>query len=172
MAEAIFEEGTDFRTLIQNEESQQGLKESLKLVQEVCHGLAAQAGWWDDTDEQKQAADLLIKHHEEPGHLSPQVVDLLRGIAEKPRDMNTQLLLIHSEISEAMEGVRKNLMDDKLPHRKMVEVELADAIVRILDMAGGHGLDVAGALVEKVIFNISRADHQPENRAKADGKKF
>ena len=70
-----------------------------------------------------------------------------------------------------MEGVRKGIMDDHLPHRKMEEVEHADAIIRIFDYAGGHGLDVGGALVEKLKYNISRADHQVENRAKEGGKK-
>ncbi|XUM19805.1 hypothetical protein ACRAVF_19255 [Bradyrhizobium oligotrophicum S58] len=38
-------------------------------------------------------------------------------------------MLIVSEIAEAMEGERKSLMDDHLPHRKMVEVELADTLI-------------------------------------------
>lgn len=88
------------------------------------------------------------------------------------RNKGELLCLVHSEISEAMEGVRKNLMDDKLPHRQMVEVELADAVIRILDFAGGFGLDIGGAMVEKLEFNKSRADHKPENRRKEDGKKF
>ena len=45
--------------------------------------------------------------------------------------------LISTEIAEATEGERKNLMDDHLPHRKMGEVELADALIRVLDL-GGH----------------------------------
>jgi hypothetical protein len=48
-----------------------------------------------------------------------------------PGTVPTKLCLIHSEISEAMEGHRKNLMDDKIPTRKAIEVELADAIIRI-----------------------------------------
>jgi NTP pyrophosphatase (non-canonical NTP hydrolase) len=84
----------------------------------------------------------------------------------------TKLCLIHSEISEAMEGHRKNLMDDKLPHRKMIEVELADAVIRIFDLAGALGLNVTEAALEKMEYNKTRADHKPENRAKSNGKKY
>lgn len=49
------------------------------------------------------------------------------------------LALIVSEISECLEGERKNSMDDKLPRRRMAEVELADAKIRILDYAAGFG---------------------------------
>lgn len=49
------------------------------------------------------------------------------------------LQLVSTEIAEATEGERKNLMDDKLPHRRMGEVELADAVIRLLDMAGRYG---------------------------------
>lgn len=49
------------------------------------------------------------------------------------------LQLVSTEIAEATEGERKNLMDDHLPTRKMGEVELADALIRILDVAGRYG---------------------------------
>jgi len=52
------------------------------------------------------------------------------------RNKGELLMLIVSEIAEAMEGERKNLQDDKLPHRRMAEVELADALIRIFDYAG------------------------------------
>jgi NTP pyrophosphatase (non-canonical NTP hydrolase) len=88
------------------------------------------------------------------------------------RNRGEQLMLIVSEIAEAMEGERKNLMDDKLPHRPMAEVELADALIRILDYAAGHGYDLGGAYVEKMKYNAVRADHSDEERKKANGKKF
>lgn len=88
------------------------------------------------------------------------------------RNVPEMLCLVHSEISEAMEGFRKSLPDDKLPHRKMIEVELADAIIRILDLAGFLGLDVGGAIHEKRAYNATRADHKIENRCKAGGKAF
>lgn len=88
------------------------------------------------------------------------------------RNKGELLCLIHSEISEAMEGERKDLMDDKLPHRKMAEVELADAIIRILDYSAAFGYDIHGAIDEKLAFNITREDHKHEARLIAGGKQF
>ena len=62
------------------------------------------------------------------------------------------LLLIHSEISEACEAHRKGLADDKLPHRDGLEVELADAIIRILDLAGAVDYDI-GTVKNQVTKN-------------------
>ena len=58
-----------------------------------------------------------------------------------------------------MEGHRKNLMDDKLPHRLAIEVELADAVIRIADLGGALGLNLGMAIAEKMAFNASRVDH-------------
>lgn len=52
------------------------------------------------------------------------------------RDFGEMYMLIVSEFAEAMEGLRKNLNDDKIPTRPMVEVELADAVIRMLDIVG------------------------------------
>ena len=88
------------------------------------------------------------------------------------RNKGELLALIHSEISEALEGERKDLMDDKLPHRKMAEVELVDALIRILDYAAGFGYDLQGAFDEKMAFNAKREDHKHEARRIAGGKQF
>jgi NTP pyrophosphatase (non-canonical NTP hydrolase) len=88
------------------------------------------------------------------------------------RNKGELLMLIVSEIAEAMEGERKGLMDDKLPHRLMAEVELADALIRIFDYAGAFGYDLDGAVAEKRQYNATRADHKPAARLAPGGKKW
>jgi len=88
------------------------------------------------------------------------------------RNKGELLALIHSEISEVLEGVRKDMPDEKLPHRKAEEVELVDALIRIFDYAGAFGLDISGAMIEKNEYNAKRADHTYEHREGKHGKKF
>lgn len=88
------------------------------------------------------------------------------------RNHGEQFMLMVSEIAEAMEGDRKSLMDDHLPHRRMVEVELADALIRIFDFAGENNLDLEGALHEKLLYNVRRHDHTHEARLAEGGKKW
>ncbi|MEN6540856.1 MAG: hypothetical protein ABFC67_14710 [Mizugakiibacter sp.] len=116
------------------------------VLTEICHGAAVLAGWWNSDDPNTSMSN--------------------------PLHFSNKLALIHSEVSEALEGDRKKLMDDKLPHRQMREVELADAVIRIFDLAGGYGLDIGGAIAEKLQFNASRADHKPENRRAEGGKTY
>lgn len=120
--------------------------QGIAALQSACHQAAAQRGWWSD-------------YHEMP---------------EKFRKyyIGTKITLIHSEISEVMEGQRCNKMDDHISHRPAVEVEIADAIIRMLDMAGALGLDVEGAIVDKMAYNAKRADHDVANREAAGGKSF
>lgn len=67
-----------------------------------------------------------------------------------------RIALMHSELSEGLEGHRKDLKDDHLPHRPSFEVELADALIRILDAAGHYKIDILGAVEEKLAYNRSR----------------
>jgi NTP pyrophosphatase (non-canonical NTP hydrolase) len=113
------------------------------ILTRTCHEAALASGWWTD----------------ENGNL-------------KPYNTAEQLMLIVSEISEAMEGDRKGAMDQHLPHRSALEVEIADAIIRAFNLAGRKGLDLGGAISEKLQYNAQRADHKPANRAKPGGKKF
>lgn len=125
----------------------------LNLLSAFVHELNVRAGWWTDV---RTGESLLGK--DEHGR--------------DRRNVPEMLCLIHSEVSEAMEGYRKKLPDDHLPHRSMFEVELADTLIRIFDLAGGHKLDLAGAVREKLIYNQHRQDHKLETRQQGEGKVF
>ena len=128
---------------------------------DACHGAAKNAGWWIH---QATGTDLIaLINHSPAGSLWDRLGKAL--VAEK-------LCLSHSELSEAMEGHRQGLTDDKLPHRSMLEVELADSVIRIADLAGALNLDLGGAIAEKMAYNATRADHKPEARAAAGGKAY
>jgi len=81
-------------------------------------------------------------------------------------------MLMVSEIAEAMEGHRKDLMDSHIPTRKQVEVELADLLIRVFHYAGRTGLDLGGALNEKMEYNVWREDHTEKARNAPGGKKY
>ena len=120
-----------------------------------CHKASVEAGWWKDIT---TGADF--------------AAEVRNGTSLGKALVAEKLCLIHSEISEAMEGHRKGLSDDKLPHRLQIEVELADAVIRIADLAGALGLDLGGAIAEKIRFNAQRPDHKPENRTTIGGKAY
>lgn len=55
-----------------------------------------------------------------------------------------KIQLIVTEVAEATEGARRDLMDTHLPDRKMEEVEYADALIRTLDLGGKFNLIFRG----------------------------
>lgn len=120
------------------------LKTDINDLVQLCYARAYNAGWHTDL---------------KTGEL-------------KDRNRAEMLMLMVSEIAEAMEGERKSLMDTHLTHRPMPEVELADLVIRACDYAGRWGYDLGGAILEKLDYNLNRADHKIANRIKENGKKF
>lgn len=122
------------------------ITDSLAYLQATIYKGNVEAGWWKNikTGEPFETGDVTL--------------------------ILSKLALVHSEVSEAVEGVRKGLNDDHLTHRPMAEVELADAIIRAFDLAGHEGWNLAGAIIEKLYYNANRADHKIENRLKEGGK--
>jgi NTP pyrophosphatase (non-canonical NTP hydrolase) len=88
------------------------------------------------------------------------------------RNVGELLMLVTSELGEALEGHRKGIADAHLPERPSFEVEIADAVIRLFDMAGGLGLDLAGAFEAKLAYNATRHDHTNAARLAAGGKKY
>lgn len=109
---------------------------------DLCHSSSVTAGWWECPE-------------------NPDVNILA-----------TKIALIHSEVSEMLEGLRKGKQDDHLPFRTQEEAEAADVAIRLFDYCKARGLDLAGAMHAKMNYNEYRADHQPEARADNGGKKF
>jgi len=66
------------------------------------------------------------------------------------------IALMHSELSEMLEGVRKPGPDSHCPEFTSEEIELADLLIRALDYAGGFGLRLSEALIVKMAFNATR----------------
>ena len=119
---------------------------TINELQHVCHSRSHSAGWWDD----------------------------YIAMPERFRKyfLASRYALIHSEATEAFEGLRKSRMDDHLPRRKSEEVELADLVIRVLDYAGAMQFDLGAAIAEKLAYNAQRHDHTLEARAAEGGKKL
>jgi NTP pyrophosphatase (non-canonical NTP hydrolase) len=79
-----------------------------------------------------------------------------KGWWSQPREFGTLIALCHSELSEALEAERENKISDKIPEFSGVEEELADTVIRILDMSAELKLDLIGALKAKMDYNDSR----------------
>lgn len=88
-----------------------------------------------------------------------------KGFWEDKCNDGEKIALMHSELSEVLEGIRHgNPPDDKIPEFSSAEAELADTIIRIMDYAGHKGFRLAEAIIAKNNYN--------ETRPYKHGKKF
>lgn len=90
----------------------------------------------------------------------------------KERNVGEMLMLVTSELAEAMEGHRESLNDDKLPQYKMFDVEVIDALIRLFDICGHLVPGAADIFEAKMYYNAHREDHKVEQRLKDNGKKY
>lgn len=105
----------------------------ISYIQEKVHKLAMDNGWWENAD--------------------------IKIVPEK-------LALIHSEISEALEEYRSGialdsvyyqLPDDTKSKPEGFGIELADAVIRIMDLCGYLGIDLAELIRIKHEYNGHRS---------------
>lgn len=113
---------------------------AVDLLAIKCHRTALDKGFWND-------------YYKTQAALAP-YPDLLA--AYEKTFFAQRLALIHSEVSEACEGDRKDLQDDKLPQYKMKDVELVDTMIRILDCAGKYSIPLGEILLAKMGVNSTR----------------
>lgn len=80
-----------------------------------------------------------------------------KGFWDKERNMGEVIALIHSELSEWLEALREgNPESEKIPGFSAVEEEMADAVIRIFDLAGGGRFRLADAIDAKLKYNETR----------------
>jgi hypothetical protein len=117
---------------------------AIRDMTKECHGRSVRAGWYNDPETGAPIA---------------------RNLAE-------MMALEHSEISERLEAVRKNLPSGHLSGFSGEEEEAADSLIRLMDYCGHRGIDLGKVYVAKLLYNATREDHKLEARAASGGKKF
>jgi NTP pyrophosphatase (non-canonical NTP hydrolase) len=119
---------------------------TIREMQQRVHDLAVRKGWWDNC-----ATNMpFVAMGAEKRLLD---VDLVSArIPEK-------LCLIHSEVSEALEDYRDGKYETKLGAGGKPEgfpTELADVVIRCMDLAGALGIDLEAEIEKKHAFNATR----------------
>ena len=84
-------------------------------------------------------------------------IAISKGWWKGERNDGEMIALMHSELSEALEGLRHgNPVSEHIGEFSAVEEELADVIIRIMDYALARNHRVAEAVIAKVTFNAGR----------------
>lgn len=111
---------------------------NIKRLVEITHSNAKEKGFWEDWDSIAWE-DGLPKNED-----STLDIDELYNNA-----IATRLMLIVSEVSEALEALRKDDTDN-------FAEELADVVIRVCDLAGGLDIDIEKEILNKIERNKSR----------------
>ena len=89
----------------------------------------------------------------------------------KDMSISDKHLLINAALIELLSRADE-LRRYVVVHREFINIAYSRLILAIEATAKSQGYDLAGAMAEKRAYNLNRADHKRENRAKKFGKAF
>lgn len=127
--------------------------EYFRILMRSIHQVNVNNGWFDNPDA------VWLKGYAESGEVPENVGMKLAQIANKLHNRNNgeMIALMHSELSEALEGDRHhNPPSDHIPEFSALEEEMADTVIRIADFAEYRKLRLAEAIVAKLKYNAGR----------------
>jgi NTP pyrophosphatase (non-canonical NTP hydrolase) len=118
------------------------VSKSIAKLQKEIHDLAVEKGWWTDVKTQEPV---------------------------NPEDRIPEAIaLIHSELSEALEEYRRGLLAPYAVADGKPEgfgIELADAVIRIMDLCGALNIDLEERIDTKHKYNKTRPYRHGNKRA-------
>ena len=84
-------------------------------------------------------------------------IALDHGWWDAPRSIGEVLMLVVTELAEAMEAYREgNPESEKIRGFSRMEEELADVMIRLLDLAENEGFNLEAAVLAKMAYNEDR----------------
>lgn len=126
----------------------------LSELQKISHMQSADKGFWDLYD------NVSMSQFEGVDGEDAQLLVAIAIISQK-------LALIHSEVTEALEDLRNNkpfvgkealtIAENGKPEG--FASELADVIIRVLDMGGALGIDLEQTIITKLEYNDKSRGH-------------
>lgn len=109
---------------------QKELEQAIMVIAGDCYNISVEHGFW--------------------GEIKPN--------GQRERNFGEAIALIHSELSELLNALMapKPLTDEHCPEFTNAEIESADVIIRVLDLAIGLDYRIGEAILAKINYNRSR----------------
>ncbi len=118
-------------------------KTKFKRLQELCHKIAVEKGFWGNVCLCKSPK---LSYKKE--YITPICMKCFERIKGKRND-GELIALMHSELSEALEDLRHG-------NDKHVGSELADCVIRVMDFCEARGIDLEQEMLKKIKKNKKR----------------
>ena len=131
---------------------------SFNVVAGEVHQNAVDKGFWEVLDPEKWLKDRVgIMKPSDIDYNHDSMIEAFKAGQDNPLpNKGEKIALMHSELSEMLEGVRKPSPDKHCPEFTNEEIELADAIIRAMDYAKKLNLRLPEAIIAKHEYNTSR----------------